>query len=239
MFKIIPLISRDMGAALMVGLITGIGIMIYNYFNTAKEREIEKRKREINREEIEKEKEQEAKEKSLEELKNKGIITDEEYFDKSELIKKKKINDEIINSYEYNQLQELYENDIFSKEEFERKVELLKIKLTEKYNSSRTEEFSILGEFHEGLAKVWDKNQNYGFIDENHKLVIPTEYEFADDFSEGLAVVRLNEKFGFIDKYGETAISFIFNDANSFINGKAKVKNEQEFYIDKKGNRIG
>jgi len=51
-------------------------------------------------------------------------------------------------------------------------------------------EFFYAGEFHEGLATVYDADTSrWGFIDKTGKVVIPVEYEGVYDFSEGLALV--------------------------------------------------
>ena len=86
------------------------------------------------------------------------------------------------------------------------------------------------------------KSRNYdycGYINEKGNEIIPLQYEFGENFSQGLALVRQNGLFGFIDKRGEVIIPFKFSDADSFDSGKARVelKNHQ-FYIDKIGNEI-
>jgi hypothetical protein len=51
-------------------------------------------------------------------------------------------------------------------------------------------EFFHAGEFHDGLATVYDsENDQWGFIDKTGKVVIPVQYESVNDFSEGLALV--------------------------------------------------
>ena len=52
-------------------------------------------------------------------------------------------------------------------------------------------EFFYAGEFHDGLATVYNAQTNrWGFIDKTGKVAIPVKYESANDFSEGLALVR-------------------------------------------------
>ncbi|MBO7615734.1 MAG: WG repeat-containing protein [Bacteroidales bacterium] len=61
--------------------------------------------------------------------------------------------------------------------------------------------------FCDGMANVWVKDgDGYvgGYVDLNGKVVIPIIYEFASDFSYGLAIVGKNGKVGFIDKTGRT-----------------------------------
>ena len=51
-------------------------------------------------------------------------------------------------------------------------------------------EFFYAGEFHDGLATVYNAEQDrWGFIDKTGKVAIPVEYQVANDFSEGLALV--------------------------------------------------
>jgi WG repeat protein len=53
-----------------------------------------------------------------------------------------------------------------------------------------TTEFFYAGEFHDGLATVYDAATNKsGFIDKTGKVVIPVQYQGANDFSDGLALV--------------------------------------------------
>ena len=56
------------------------------------------------------------------------------------------------------------------------------------------------------MARVGNEDDKYGFIDKKGELVIPCKYDYADDFSEGLAVTLLNcgddKILGFVDKKG-------------------------------------
>lgn len=62
---------------------------------------------------------------NLSDLKQKGIITDEEYKNKIDKIEAEKIKHNLKNSVEYKQLKNLLDNGILSKEEFECKIQLL------------------------------------------------------------------------------------------------------------------
>ncbi|HDS29982.1 MAG TPA: WG repeat-containing protein, partial [Firmicutes bacterium] len=46
-----------------------------------------------------------------------------------------------------------------------------------------------------------------GFIDKTGQYVINPQFDFAFDFSEGLAPVKIAEKWGFIDKTGQFVIN--------------------------------
>lgn len=108
--------------------------------------------------------------------------------------------------------------------------------------------------YHEGLFRVrkdgggrdWKEklaNSKHGYINLDGELVIPLQYRWAKDFSEGLAAVE-NEKglVGYIDKQGRLVIPFRYIDGEPFKNGRAVVR--ANIYggpygvIDTKGNWI-
>lgn len=67
-------------------------------------------------------------------------------------------------------------------------------------------DFSVK-DFHEGLAAAAPaRGRGWGYIDRSGRSVIKPQYQFADDFSEGLAGVAVEGKYGFIDKRGEMVI---------------------------------
>jgi hypothetical protein len=63
-------------------------------------------------------------------------------------------------------------------------------------------------------------------------------YEYAADFVDGPAVVKLNGKYGFINEKNEVVLPFIYDEYSySFERGKALVKLEgKKGYIDLAGN---
>lgn len=46
-------------------------------------------------------------------------------------------------------------------------------------------------------------NGKYGYIDRKGTIAIKPKYDMADDFSEGLARVKLGSKWGYIGSNGE------------------------------------
>lgn len=81
-------------------------------------------------------------------------------------------------------------------------------------------------------AKKYGK---WGFINKNGEWIIPSKYEEAYYFSEGLAAVKYFGNWGFIDRSNEWAIQPEFRDAKPFKEGLACVmKNNSWGYIDKK-----
>ena len=69
-------------------------------------------------------------------------------------------------------------------------------------------EYDIDGfKFCEGLKAV-KKSGKCGFINPSNEVVIPFNYDDADDFSEGFAVVERYGKYGYVDRYGNDTFSF-------------------------------
>jgi TolA-binding protein len=76
----------------------------------------------------------------------------------------------------------------------------------------------------------------YGFMNTEGISIIPSVYEFAGFFQEGLAVVVKNGKYGFINKRGELQIPCVFESASDFNDGRAIVeRNEKVGMIDRNG----
>ena len=79
---------------------------------------------------------------------------------------------------------------------------------------------------HSDLAYV---NSRWGFIDRTGKVVVETEYSQVDDFSEGMAAVKvggthsIGGKYGFIDRTGRMVIAPRFEKAKHFREGRAAV----------------
>ena len=63
------------------------------------------------------------------------------------------------------------------------------------------------------MAKV-NIADKFGFIDKTGKLVIPAQFDDAEPFSKGLAVVKIKGKYGFIDKAGKLVIPAKFDEVN-------------------------
>lgn len=94
-----------------------------------------------------------------------------------------------------------------------------------------------------GICLV-EKQGRYGFINSdsnniNGSKVVELKYDFAEDFSEGMAQVKRHGLYGYINTTGELVINYQFDYAWSFIGGIAKVrKGGESFSINKHGERI-
>ena len=79
-------------------------------------------------------------------------------------------------------------------------------------------------------------SRKYGYIDKTGNLKIPTQFDFATEFSEGLAHIKVEGKRGFVDEKGSVAIEPQYDKVRDFSEGLAAVKIEGKWgYIDKNG----
>ena len=105
--------------------------------------------------------------------------------------------------------------------------------------------YTVACAFAEGMAAVKDENDKWGYIDKTGKLVVPCRYDYARDFSEGMASVAVKDAeghsvWGFIDKTGNEVIPIQYGGAGSFHEGMVAVSVERDFdakynFIDKTG----
>lgn len=98
------------------------------------------------------------------------------------------------------------------------------------------EEKEKMFEFHNGLA-VFEKDNKFGFINEERQEVIKAVYDAVDRFSEGFARVRTNGKWGYINTDGTIIIPLQFDLAGNFNNGSAKVRQWNVSYEIDKNNK--
>jgi len=96
--------------------------------------------------------------------------------------------------------------------------------------------YESYGNFTEGLARV-KIDEKWGYIDKQAKEVITPEYFFANEFSNGRAIVRnSNDKHGAIDKTGKLVIDYQFDLLTDFENGHAKFGDHKTYgLIDRSG----
>ena len=97
--------------------------------------------------------------------------------------------------------------------------------------------YGNVGYFKEGIVHV--EGRKCGYIDETGKEVTPCIYDFAEEFSEGLASVKKDGKWGYIDKTGKEVIPCEYDKAYYFSEGLAVVgKGKKWGHIDKIGNVV-
>ena len=82
-------------------------------------------------------------------------------------------------------------------------------------------------------------NGKWGFMDEHGEDIIAYRFDYARDFSEGLAVIRIQNKYGYLNPKGKIVIPLLYDQAYSFKNGLAKVvQNGLEGVITAEGKMI-
>ncbi|HRY20682.1 MAG TPA: WG repeat-containing protein, partial [Flexilinea sp.] len=81
----------------------------------------------------------------------------------------------------------------------------------------------------EKLFPIKGCNGKEGYFNLFNDQIIEPQYDYAGDFSEGLAKVEQNWKWGFINTAGEPVIPIQFDDVRSFYEGLAVVKQEGKY----------
>ena len=121
---------------------------------------------------------------NLKQLKEKGILTEEEYSQKVSRIEQEKKEENLKNSQEYKQLKSLLDSGILTKEEFEDKLIVLKtLKPTKSdiekqdFKIIKTEEISTFKDGRIEVFKIYHKKDEYYFyeISKSKKVFISIE----------------------------------------------------------------
>jgi hypothetical protein len=82
------------------------------------------------------------------------------------------------------------------------------------------------------------QNGKTGFIDSTGQFIIKPQFQSANDFSEGLAAVRMGGTYGFIDESGHMVVQPQFDYATAFHEGLALVYNDgKPLFIDRSGKK--
>lgn len=83
------------------------------------------------------------------------------------------------------------------------------------------------------------ENDLWGFMNEKSEVTIAPTYQFARDFSEGLAAVLVDGKYGYVDNQGRMIVQPLFHEAEPFYGGNAVVLDDTGYIvIDKSGRQI-
>lgn len=188
----------------IIGLLVGIVFVVSGYLKNRKT----KQQKAIEKKSVSQQESFNVKINSLKQLKEKGILTDQEYESKTKKLEEDNLTKSLENYEEYKQLEALYEDGILTKEEFESKVEILKNKINTKEETVTEEE----EQFFEGLCIFTNEDLDFGFKNEQGQIIIEPIYEYAENFNNGLALVRTNSKFGFIDRNGKIVIDIIYDN---------------------------
>jgi len=87
----------------------------------------------------------------------------------------------------------------------------------------------VLTDFHEGLAAAWhdDGKHLHGYVDSAGRVVIPFQYYYSFEFSDGRAVAAVNDsndfqkrRAGLIDRHGRWVVPPKYKDVRSGSDGR-------------------
>ncbi len=73
------------------------------------------------------------------------------------------------------------------------------------------------------LMPAQSADGKWGYQDKSGTFTIPAQYDRAERFSEGLAVVQQKKQFGYVDSTGQIVIPLQFVHADPFSEGLAQV----------------
>jgi hypothetical protein len=91
----------------------------------------------------------------------------------------------------------------------------------------------------EGLICHSDSNNKYGYLDKKGNVKIPFQYDWAGNFKDGFARVKIEGKWGYIDYNGKIIITCAFEQASDFSNGLALVRKDyDDYFINIKGENV-
>jgi hypothetical protein len=90
--------------------------------------------------------------------------------------------------------------------------------------------------FYRSLMLIHENNK-FGFRNAyTNEILIPAQYDNADDFKNGYAKVCLNNKWGLIDMMGKVVVEIKYDFAEPFSDGLAQVTaNNKKGFVNKKG----
>ena len=72
------------------------------------------------------------------------------------------------------------------------------------------------------LFQIHYRNK-WGFIDRLGRIIVPPQFDGANNFFDGVAAVRNHGRWGYITETGTVAIAFAFDAAGDFSDGLAPV----------------
>lgn len=101
-----------------------------------------------------------------------------------------------------------------------------------------TYSYGRLGECHEGLCYFYSSesgNGRYGYVNTKGEIVVEAKYNDANDFQNGLGLVKTDKGYGFVNAKGHEVIPCGYKYAKSFSDGLALVEANGKYgYINAK-----
>ena len=119
-------------------------------------------------------------------------------------------------------------------------------KIVVSFKKVKPEDIGGVYRFSQGLARV-NIQDKFRFIDKTGKFIGLQKYDWAGDYSDGLAPVKIKQagyvveklSCGYINKTGKMVIKPQFDDGGPFVDGLARVKTGGKYgYINKIGKMV-
>lgn len=82
----------------------------------------------------------------------------------------------------------------------------------------------------ENLFRIYAGTSRIGLMDSSYNFIIPPDYQWVDEFSEGLAAFKRNDQWGYLNSKNEIIIKPDFLGATSFKNDTAFVAVERDSF---------
>ncbi|MEP7321096.1 MAG: WG repeat-containing protein [Saprospiraceae bacterium] len=79
--------------------------------------------------------------------------------------------------------------------------------------------------FKDGRGRIKVLDGNFGFVDSTGSLVVDTIWDWAEDYHEGIAMVKKNNRYQFINQHGKLISEDSWEQAFAFKNGFARISN--------------
>jgi hypothetical protein len=159
---------------------------------------------------------------TLKDLHNKGILTDNEYYEKSAKLKTEKLQSDLKQTDEYKKLKSLYDDGILTKDEFDKKVNLI-ITAQQKDESSSIYGDWKLAEYNVNSLNKLPEDDIYININPNHKMTISNTY------SKVIVTYLFNNKSLIIKNIDNPDFQFLNQDWDIDINNKILKANKRYF----------
>ena len=139
----------------------------------------------------------------------------------------------------YNARKAKEEDERKAREEATRKAEQKRIE-AKKRAKAKAERDTYLLSLPDDEFVLFSKNSKWGYkLKTSGEIVIPSKYDAARSFVEGLARVELNGWYGFIDKTGQRVTPLKYDFVWDYCEGLARVElNGKHGYIDKTGKLV-
>lgn len=137
------------------------------------------------------------------------------------------LNGNIIVPFEFSRLEFMAHNLIQVRKYHENYFEVGLMDMNGNWVLNMIDNAFIYG-FQEDMSRI-SKNNKYGFVNKEGRIVIPMKYSFAFNFSKGLASVKTGNKWGFINQKGEWVIPAMYQSVKDYEGGLIAAQKDNKY----------